>query len=66
MTEPLYCSFCGKSQHDVLLLIAGAHLVGCLICEECTRLCSNIVADHLIDAFGHMNRCDYKFLTGGA
>ncbi len=36
----LYCSFCGKSQHEVKKLIAG--MTG-FICEECTRMCMEII-----------------------
>jgi hypothetical protein len=36
----LYCSFCGKSQHEVAKLIAGPSL---FICNECTDLCYGIV-----------------------
>jgi ClpX C4-type zinc finger len=35
-----YCSFCGKSQHDVKKLIAGPTV---FICDECTDLCADIV-----------------------
>lgn len=66
MTEPLHCSFCGKTQHDVLLLIAGGHLVGSLICEECTNECCKIVTDYLTDAHDRRARCNYKFLSEGA
>ena len=38
----LYCSFCGKSQHDVRKLIAGP---GVSICDECVDLCTDIVED---------------------
>ena len=38
--ETLYCSFCGKSQHDVHKLIAGP---GVYICDECVDLCTDIV-----------------------
>lgn len=41
----LYCSFCGKSQHDVLTLIAGPAV---FICEECVGLCDGIVADNVL------------------
>ena len=37
----LYCSFCGKSQHEVRKLIAGPMAV--LICDECVELCTDIV-----------------------
>ena len=33
----LYCSFCGKSQYDVLKLIAGPSV---LICDECVAICN--------------------------
>ena len=36
----LYCSFCGKSQHEVKKLIAGPSV---FICEECTELCMTII-----------------------
>lgn len=36
----LYCSFCGKSQHDVTKLIAGPSV---FICDECTDLCDDIL-----------------------
>jgi hypothetical protein len=41
----LYCSFCGKSQHDVLTLIAGPTV---FICEECVGLCDGIIADNVL------------------
>jgi ATP-dependent Clp protease ATP-binding subunit ClpX len=37
----LYCSFCGKSQHEVFKLIAGPTV---FICDECVALCSDLVA----------------------
>ena len=40
---PLYCSFCGKSQHEVFRLIAGQAYV--FICDECVDLCAAIVAE---------------------
>jgi hypothetical protein len=39
--KTLYCSFCGKSQHEVRKLIAGPPPV--LICDECVELCTDIV-----------------------
>ena len=39
--ETLYCSFCGKSQHEVKKLIAGQNGY---ICDECVSLCSDIVS----------------------
>jgi hypothetical protein len=38
----LYCSFCGKSQHDVKKLIAGPLV---FICDECVALCTEIIRD---------------------
>ena len=40
----LYCSFCGKSQHEVKKLIAGPSV---FICDECIDLCNDIVRDEL-------------------
>jgi len=38
----LYCSFCGKSQHEVRKLIAGPSV---FICDECIDLCNDIIRD---------------------
>src|SRR5437868_11980872 len=38
----LYCSFCGKSQHEVRKLIAGPTV---FICDECVELCADIVSE---------------------
>jgi len=38
----LYCSFCGKSQHEVKKLIAGPSV---FICDECIELCNDIIAE---------------------
>jgi hypothetical protein len=38
--KTLYCSFCGKSQHEVRKLIAGPEV---FICDECVELCTDIV-----------------------
>ncbi|MDR2637550.1 MAG: ATP-dependent Clp protease ATP-binding subunit ClpX [Zoogloeaceae bacterium] len=40
----LYCSFCGKSQHEVKKLIAGPSV---FICNECIALCNDIIRDEL-------------------
>ena len=40
--KTLYCSFCGKSQHEVKKLIAGPSV---FICDECIGLCNEIVRD---------------------
>ncbi|MEX8506872.1 MAG: ClpX C4-type zinc finger protein, partial [Leptothrix ochracea] len=42
--KALYCSFCGKSQHEVKKLIAGPSVY---ICDECISLCNDIVRDEL-------------------
>jgi hypothetical protein len=48
--KTLHCSFCGKSQHKVEKLIAGP---GCFICNECVKLCDDIIADAYVpDAAG--------------
>jgi hypothetical protein len=40
--NPLYCSFCGKSQHEVRKLIAGPTV---FICDECVDLCMDIIRE---------------------
>jgi len=40
--NPLYCSFCGKSQHEVRKLIAGPTV---FICDECVELCMEIIRE---------------------
>ena len=42
----LYCSFCGKSQHEVRKLIAGPSVY---ICDECVELCNDIIREELDD-----------------
>ena len=44
----LYCSFCGKSQHEVRKLIAGPTV---FICDECVELCMDIIKDENKDTF---------------
>jgi ATP-dependent Clp protease ATP-binding subunit ClpX len=44
--KTLYCSFCGKSQHDVKKLIAGPSV---FICDECIDLCNDIIREELPD-----------------
>ena len=41
----LYCSFCGKSQHEVRKLIAGPSV---FICDECIELCNDIIRDEIV------------------
>ena len=43
----LYCSFCGKSQHEVRKLIAGPSVY---VCDECVELCNDIIREELEDA----------------
>ncbi|HIO96576.1 MAG TPA: ATP-dependent Clp protease ATP-binding subunit ClpX, partial [Leucothrix sp.] len=43
----LYCSFCGKSQHEVRKLIAGPSV---FICDECVDLCNDIITEELEDS----------------
>ncbi|MDQ6995649.1 MAG: ATP-dependent Clp protease ATP-binding subunit ClpX [Mariprofundaceae bacterium] len=43
----LFCSFCGKSQHDVKKLIAGPTV---FICDECIELCNDIMLEELSEA----------------
>jgi len=45
----LYCSFCGKSQHEVRKLIAGPSV---FICDECIELCNDIIRDEMMEAVG--------------
>ncbi len=45
----LYCSFCGKSQHEVRKLIAGPSVY---VCDECVDLCNDIIRDELIEEKG--------------
>ena len=40
----LYCSFCGKSQHEVRKLIAGPTV---FICDECVELCMDIIREEI-------------------
>ena len=43
----LYCSFCGKSQHEVRKLIAGPNV---FICDECVELCNDIIREEMEDS----------------
>jgi ATP-dependent Clp protease ATP-binding subunit ClpX len=45
----LYCSFCGKSQHEVRKLIAGPSV---FICDECVDLCNDIIREEIQEASG--------------
>lgn len=44
--KPLYCSFCGKNQHDVRKLIEGPSVY---ICEECVELCNDLIRDEIAE-----------------
>ena len=48
--KTLYCSFCGKSQHEVKKLIAGPSV---FICDECIELCNDIIRDEAPADAGH-------------
>ncbi|WP_295579085.1 ATP-dependent Clp protease ATP-binding subunit ClpX [uncultured Lamprocystis sp.] len=45
----LYCSFCGKSQHEVRKLIAGPSV---FICDECVELCNDIIREEMQEGAG--------------
>ncbi|MBD1575525.1 MULTISPECIES: ATP-dependent protease ATP-binding subunit ClpX [Vibrio] len=45
-TKLLYCSFCGKSQHEVRKLIAGPSVY---VCDECVDLCNDIIREEVKD-----------------
>ena len=45
----LYCSFCGKSQHEVRKLIAGPSV---FICDECVELCTDIIQEEIQEKAG--------------
>ncbi|HEY5716834.1 MAG TPA: ClpX C4-type zinc finger protein, partial [Psychromonas sp.] len=45
----LYCSFCGKSQHEVKKLIAGPSVY---ICNECVDLCDDIIREEISEITG--------------
>ncbi|MEY4748698.1 MAG: hypothetical protein RIQ60_912 [Pseudomonadota bacterium] len=55
--KTLYCSFCGKSQHEVKKLIAGPSV---FICDECIELCNDIIRDEVpaVEAQGKAARSD--------
>jgi ATP-dependent Clp protease ATP-binding subunit ClpX len=51
----LYCSFCGKSQHEVRKLIAGPSV---FICDECVELCNDIIREEVQNAAGGKDEAD--------
>ncbi|PMB54413.1 ATP-dependent Clp protease ATP-binding subunit ClpX [Coxiella endosymbiont of Rhipicephalus microplus] len=56
-SQVLYCSFCGKSQHQVRKLIAGP---GVFVCNECVDLCNDIIRE---EAIAHAVEVQKKFPT---
>ena len=48
-TKLLYCSFCGKSQHEVRKLIAGPSV---FVCDECVELCNDIIREEIQEQGG--------------
>ena len=53
----LYCSFCGKSQHEVRKLIAGPSVY---ICDECVDLCNDIIREEIKDVLPKKNLKRYQ------
>ena len=49
----LYCSFCGKSQHEVRKLIAGPSV---FICDECVDLCNDIIREEVQESAGQAGK----------
>lgn len=54
----LYCSFCGKSQHEVRKLIAGPSV---FICDECVELCNDIIREEIEE--GHATTSSLRLPT---
>lgn len=53
--KTLYCSFCGKSQHEVKKLIAGPSV---FVCDECIELCNEIIRDELPETTQSVGKSD--------
>ena len=51
----LYCSFCGKSQHEVRKLIAGPSV---FVCDECITLCNDIMREEIQSESGETEKTD--------
>jgi ATP-dependent Clp protease ATP-binding subunit ClpX len=49
----LYCSFCGKSQHEVRKLIAGPSV---FVCDECVDLCNDIIREEVQESTSETNQ----------
>jgi hypothetical protein len=58
-SDGLSCSFCGKTQAQVVKLIAGP---GVYICDQCVNLCTDIIEEEL----GHPGHADGEGQDGGA
>ncbi len=58
----LYCSFCGKSQHEVKKLIAGPSV---FICDECVDLCNDIIVEEVQSALSLASVGSQDGLTAG-
>ena len=60
----LYCSFCGKSQHEVRKLIAGPSV---FICDECVALCNDIIEEEALEKTDLQNLAQTpgRFLSAG-
>jgi ATP-dependent Clp protease ATP-binding subunit ClpX len=44
--RPVYCSFCGKAEHEVFKLVSGPVV---MICDECVAACQEIITKEKID-----------------
>ena len=53
--KTLYCSFCGKSQHEVKKLIAGPSV---FVCDECIQLCNEIIREDLPTSTEEIGKSD--------
>ena len=58
----LYCSFCGKSQHEVKKLIAGPSV---FICDECVDLCNDIIVEEVQSALSLASEGSKEGITKG-
>ena len=61
----LYCSFCGKSQDEVIKLMAGPSV---FICDECVELCNEVIrkeASPLSCSFCKKSQYEVRFLISG-
>jgi ATP-dependent protease Clp ATPase subunit len=57
MSRPLYCSFCGKKQADVLRLLGAAKL-GAFICNECVEDAMGRLAAEGVQPFCHFMKAN--------